>query len=33
VPKVALDGSIPLAELAARKPTLPKDTPLIFYCA
>jgi hypothetical protein len=31
--QVALEGSISLAQLAARKPTLSKDTSLIFYCA
>ena len=31
--QVALEGSIPLSALTARSATLPKDQPLIFYCA
>jgi hypothetical protein len=31
--QIGLEGSISLAELRARKATLSKDTPLIFYCA
>jgi hypothetical protein len=31
--QVALEGSIPLSALAARAATLPKDQPIIFYCA
>jgi hypothetical protein len=31
--EVALEGSIPLSALAARAGTLPRDQPIIFYCA
>jgi hypothetical protein len=31
--QVSLEGSIPLSTLAARAATLPKDQPIIFYCA
>jgi rhodanese-related sulfurtransferase len=31
--QLALEGSIPLSALAARSATLPKDQPIIFYCA
>jgi hypothetical protein len=31
--RVALEGSIPLSVLAQRAATLPKDQPIIFYCA
>ena len=31
--KVALEGSIPASALAARAATLPKEQPIVFYCA
>ena len=31
--QVALEGSIPLSALVARADTVPKDQPLVFYCA
>ena len=31
--KLKLEGSINLGELETRLPSLPKDQPLIFYCA
>ena len=30
---IMLEGAIDMDELQARLPTLPKDAPLIFYCA
>jgi hypothetical protein len=31
--QVPLEGSIPVSALTARAATLPKDQPIIFYCA
>jgi hypothetical protein len=31
--KLALDGSISLAELEARRPSLPKSQEIVFFCA
>jgi hypothetical protein len=31
--RMKLEGSISLAELESRRPSLPKDQELIFYCA
>jgi hypothetical protein len=31
--RMRLEGSILLSELESRRPSLPRDQPIIFYCA
>ena len=31
--RIKLEGAISLGELEAREATLPKDQPIVFYCA
>ena len=31
--KITLQGSINMAQLTTKAPSLPKDQPIIFYCA
>ena len=31
--RIRLEGAISLGELEAREATLPKDKPIVFYCA
>lgn len=31
--RIRLEGAISLGELEAREATLPKDQPIVFYCA